>query len=248
MLTTLTRLSQNCLARVRDLLYPPCCLVCRADLADAVAWPHLCGECAEQLRETAVATCLRCGASTGPYGKCMWCRRRRYGFDSVLRLGTYEGQRRSVCLRMKGAKGDGLASAMAELLWRAQGERLREIAADVVVPVPLHWRRGLARRHQPADTLARWLALRLHVPLGRPILKRRRATLSQRTLPPTRRWENVRGAFQTAAGVALCDAKVLLVDDVLTTGATCSEAARALKRAGASAVHVAVVCRGEGLV
>lgn len=93
------------------------------------------------------------------------------------------------------------------------------------------------------DILARQIARHLGVPDEPSLLIRRRDTLPQADLPPGRRFENVRGAFRIRAGYDIRGARVVLVDDVLTTGATSSEAAKTLKRAGAQAVVVAVIAR-----
>jgi ComF family protein len=246
---TLGRRLRRCAAALGDLVYPRVCALCDTALPDGEVGDGLCGPCAEELRDKARDWCRRCGASVGPYSSgppCYWCGDRHYHFDGVCRLGAYEGLRRDACLKMKGAGGAPLATAIAALLWRQHAERLQAAQVDLVVPVPLHWRRRLSRRHNPAETLAARLARRLHRRCLHRMLKRWRATASQSHLPPTRRWENVRGAFRVRPIFSLRGARILLVDDVLTTGATCSEAAGALKKAGAERVQVVVVCRGEG--
>jgi predicted amidophosphoribosyltransferase len=85
------------------------------------------------------------------------------------------------------------------------------------------------------------------VPVARRLLIRRRKTLRQFSLPPSERFGNVRRAFRVAAGYHLSAARVLLIDDILTTGATCNEAAKSLLAAGAARVAVAVIARAEGI-
>jgi ComF family protein len=158
----------------------------------------------------------------------------------------YAGLWRELVLRMKRADGDSVSLAMGELLWRQCGERLTAVDADVVVPIPLHWRRRLAHRTNSAAVLAEVLAGQLRKPLAERLLRRRRHTAKQSELTPPQRWKNVREAFSVRAGYYLKKAHVLLVDDILTTGATCSEAARALRAAGAEQVTVAVAARAIG--
>jgi ComF family protein len=169
----------------------------------------------------------------------------RFFFDGVLRLGPYEGLLREVIPRLKHWAGEGLAEALGAL-WAAHSEAaLRELAAGLVIPVPLHWVRRLARGYNQSEALARELAARLHLPCRPGWLRRIRATPKQTEQTPSRRRTNVRGAFRVSVRAAFTGQTVLLVDDVLTTGSTASEAARALRRAGARRVVVAVLARAE---
>ena len=147
---------------------------------------------------------------------------------------------------MKRPMHDALSVAMGRLLVERRRERLAGVRADVIVPIPMFWGRRLGRGKNSPELLAGCLAKSLGVPLRTTILVRRRNTLPQAGLAPSRRFENVRGAFRVRRPDAVKDARVLLVDDVLTTGATCSEAADVLKQAGAAMVAVAVVARAEG--
>ena len=102
------------------------------------------------------------------------------------------------------------------------------------------------RGTHPAAVLAEYLAQTIGVPCNRGLLSSRRKTRKQGTLTPSERLRNVRGAFRVSAGYDITDAHLLLVDDIMTTGATVSESARQLKRAQAASVTVAVVARGTG--
>jgi ComF family protein len=177
---------------------------------------------------------------------CYRCRGRKLWFDSTIALGHYEGRLRDTVLRMKDAEGDSLSLAMARLIWRVRGERLATLGADVVAPIPLHWRRRIAHRTNSSALMAEVLSAKLRLPRADGLLRRSRHTRKQFDLSPTDRWENVRRAFIVRAGYHLKDAHVILCDDILTTGATCSEAARALREAGASRVSVVVAARAFG--
>ena len=177
---------------------------------------------------------------------CFRCAGRKMWFHETIALGHYSGKLREAILRMKQAEGDSLSLAMGRLAWQQRGERLAKLGVDVVAPIPLHWRRRLEHRTNSAAILAEVLAAPLGVPLAVGLLRRGRPTLRQFDLNPPERWKNVRGAFSVRAGYYLRKAHVLLVDDVLTTGATCSEAAKALRTAGAERVTVAVVARAMG--
>jgi ComF family protein len=147
---------------------------------------------------------------------------------------------------MKRPTGEGLAIAVAHLLADHTGSQLVEFEPDVVVPIPMHWTRRLVRGTNSAETLAEVLARRGRLPIARRLLVRLRKTLPQFNLHPGERVRNIRGAFRVRAGYHLDAARVLLVDDILTTGATCSEASRVLLAAGAAQTTVAVVARAEG--
>lgn len=172
------------------------------------------------------------------------CRGTAFAFEKAVRLGPYEGKLREVILKMKQPTGELLAEAMGEL-WAAHSERqLQETRAQAVVPVPLHWGRRWLRGFNQSGVLARRVARRLHVPFLPQVLRRIRSTRRQTDVTPAARRENVRGAFRAVAHPALRDRTVLLIDDVLTTGCTASEAAKALRSAGAKRVVVAVLGHG----
>ena len=112
---------------------------------------------------------------------------------------------------------------------------------QVIVPVPLHWRRWRRRGYNQAEELARGLARTLRLPLAAHALRRQRATDLQANQSATARWDNVKDVFAVRSAAGVRGLRVLLVDDVLTTGATCHFAAAALLGAGAAQVHAAVV-------
>ena len=248
---------------VANLIFPPSCVSCDAELRDeasAAGDVSLCQACLDELEFFSDPMCGRCGAPV-PFVKtqlsgeprsfsaeswCFRCRGRKIWFDATIALGRYSGRLRELVLRMKQAEGDALSLATGRLLWQTRGARLAEIGADVVTPIPLHWRRRIVHRTNSAAVLAEVLSAKLGVPRADGLLRRTRPTLRQFDLNPPKRWENVRKAFAVRSGYHLRGAHVLLVDDILTTGATCSEAARALREAGAARVTVAVVARAFG--
>jgi ComF family protein len=142
---------------------------------------------------------------------------------------------------MKHGRYEGLSECVGELWAAHSAQRLRAENAQVVVPVPLHWRRHWQRGGNQAEHLARALASALQLPCATRWLRRVRSTPKQTGLSRTARRANVRGAFRAAPTPAWRGATVLLVDDVLTTGSTASESARALREAGAARVVVAVL-------
>lgn len=147
---------------------------------------------------------------------------------------------------MKRPSEDPLARGMVGLLWARSGPAIADWRADVLVPIPMHWRRRAARGANCPETIAAELARRLKAPISSGILRRTKATRPQGPLSPPSRRENLRGAFRLVGGEVFRGARVLLVDDILTSGATCDEAAKLLRKAGAAAIGVAVIGRGTG--
>jgi ComF family protein len=228
------------------LVYPGVCAACTRPLGAESG--DFCPACRTALLDDPHSTCPRCASTLGPHlppgDDCARCRGQSFAFERVLRLGPYEGVRRDVVLRMKHGHFEGLAEAVGELWATHAGDRLRAIGAGVVVPVPLHWRRRWRRGYNQSAVLARALASGLQIPCYEHWLRRVRATPFQTGVTPSARRDNVRGAFRAIAHAKLRAATVLLVDDVLTTGSTASEASRALRSAGASRVVVAVLAHG----
>jgi predicted amidophosphoribosyltransferase len=246
-----------------ELLFPGACVSCDVELAPEDApfsGVPLCRDCYEQIEVFSGPMCVRCGAPlptvrsgdeefpVRPQNRpgCFRCWGRKIWFDETVAIGNYDGVVRDILLRMKESEGDHLSLAMARLLWELRGDRLSALDVDVVAPIPLHWRRRLVHRTNSASLIAEVIAGHLHVPLANGLLRRRRHTRRQFDLSPNAKWENVRRAFAMRGGYHLNEAHVLVVDDILTTGATCSEAARALRDAGARRVSVAVVARAMG--
>ncbi len=115
---------------------------------------------------------------------------------------------------------------------------------DVIVPVPLHWRKQWHRGYNQAELLAREVSQRRRIPLLK-ALRRVKATVNQSGLTSAARRSNIAGAFQPRAGIDLQGKRVLLIDDVFTTGATAGACARALKKAGAGNVALLTLARAD---
>jgi ComF family protein len=160
-----------------------------------------------------------------------------------MRLGPYDGILRDAVLRLKNRTGEGLAELLGELWAARDAEQFRALAANAIVPVPLHWWRRWRRGYNQSAALARGLAAHLKIPCFPTGLRRLRNTPDQTIQSPSGRRDNVRGAFQVRRGLQIQGQTILLIDDVMTTGATAHEAARALRAAGAARVVAAALAR-----
>jgi ComF family protein len=228
------------------LVYPGACHACDAPLPPGAG--PFCDPCRDSL-PSHHPQCPRCAGTVGPFAEvadgCLYCRGTSFPFDTAVSFGPYAGRLREIVLRMKHSSGEGLAEVVGEFWAGSDEARLRALAADVVVPVPLHWRRRWRRGYNQSEALARPLAARLGLPLRPSWLRRVRHTPEQKALSLAEKRENLRGAFR-GRGAGPRGRAVLLVDDVLTTGSTAAEAARALRQAGARRVAVAVLARWQG--
>jgi ComF family protein len=233
-----------------DLLLPPACNFCGAELPSLAEPPLLCFACRQAFRTLRESVCRRCAAPTGPDHReddCPRCRDRRYHFQAAMALGVYQGPLREAVIRMKQSAHESLTLSMGYLLADQFRETLTESAPDLLVPVPAHWLKRVWRGGNGPDLLVEAMGKRLRVPSADDVIRCRRRTQKQGTLLPSERVANVRDAFAFNSEYDIVGSHVLLVDDIMTTGSTASEAARTLRRAGAARVTVAVVARGVGL-
>jgi len=231
-----------------DWFYPPHCYHCGAVLCGSQS-RILCPACYQELMATRIdgTICRICGlrlhTDSDAEATCTNCLTRGPDFDVARALFPYAGPAASLIVRFKFNGefflGPRLLKRAIEMGWMPGG--LGEF--DAVVPVPLHPRRERERGYNQAFLLAEVVARHFERPLRRRALSRTRHTSQQARLAAHRRWENVRGAFRTNAPVQ--GMRLLLVDDVMTTGATASESARVLKKAGASSVSVLTIARTQ---
>jgi len=228
-----------------DLLFPRRCVFCKTKITPEKEGLALCPRCADSMRRNVPPLCGCCGrpvntgALPGTAQRCRECVTHPPHFDRALAPLKYEGAAKALIRDFKYRQRDYLGPALS----RVMADYLREYSipldfVDIVIPIPLHSVRLREREFNQAGILAKGIAALLGKKLGEKHLVRRRNTPTQTEREKDRRYENVREAFEARDPAGLKDANILLVDDVLTTGATCSEAARALKAAGAAIVLV----------
>jgi ComF family protein len=233
-----------------DMLLPPRPLDERGG-SSAVQWRGLTPEAWGKVAFIEAPICHGCGApfdyDLGPEARCDACARRTATFDHARAACLYDEHASDLILKLKHADRTDLAGLFARWIARAASDLLPDI--DGVIPVPLHPWRLLRRRYNQAAEIARPLARRAGIAYLPGALVRRRATPTQAGRSGDARRRNVADAFEVAAGwrSRLGGRRLLLVDDVLTTGATADSCARALKAAGAARVDVAVIARVKEL-
>lgn len=253
-LTPIRSFTTRWLAAGLDFIAPPHCPLCGRENEGVERGavrldPSVCASCVVETAPAIAAQCRRCAAPVGPHldtsDGCIHCRSDRFAFEESVSLGVYADRLQSACLRAKQPEGSAVAASLAALLWDRFEPRIASWRADVVVPVPPFWMHRLFRRQNAAGTLAETLARRLRVPCDPAILAKRRWTQPQTALSPTDRRHNLKDAFR-ADRHAVIGKRILLVDDVMTTGTTAHRCARTLREAGAARVDVAVIARGLG--
>jgi competence protein ComFC len=174
---------------------------------------------------------------------CRVCQARTYGFDRARSYAAYEAALVRAIVMLKFERIEPLGAWFAKRLVEVVQREAETLAADVVVPVPLHRVRERERGYNQTDLVAKPLARRLGLPYRAVLLVRTRPRPDKQVLSLAERWESVRGAFATRPGSQVDKLRVLLVDDVLTTGATLDACAKALREAGAKSVIGLTVAR-----
>ncbi len=227
-----------------ELVWPRDCHLCGENLLPSLSETWLCSACTSAATSDDEPTCPRCSSTTGPHmdaaDGCPRCRRQKFRFETATRLGVYDGRLREAVLATKHAAGEPLAEQLGRCWATVRGVTLGSPSPTLVVPVPLHWVRRFQRGYNQSAAIARGVAAGLSLQFAQP-LRRARATPRQMARSASGRAENVRDAFRLRAGAVVRGERVLLVDDVLTTGATADACARALVAGGAAQVRVAVV-------
>ena len=234
---------------VVSVFFPAGCRICDNLLVHATRVP-ICGECLDSFAAIPGKSCEICGqALTAPPANdaeqliCRACQQKTYAFERARSYGIYDGALVRAILLLKWERieplGAWFAERLAELVQRESGV----LQADIVVPVPLHEDRERQRGYNQAGLISKPLARRLGLPHKAVLLMRTRPRPDKQVLSLEERWESVRGAFATRPGSQVDNKRVLLVDDVMTTGATLDACARALLESGAKSVLGLTVAR-----
>lgn len=227
---------------VNHLLWPAVCDCCGASILDSDN--RLCHDCWNELLSAAAGDyCPGCGRDASRYGiidgRCADCQDAKLQFDGIARAGVYDGTLRDLILAFKFHDRTEIGPLLCTLVDSAMAGSVFGRQADMIVPVPLHWRRRIVRGYNQSQIVGR--GLKSSPAKVNTDLVRIRHTERQWNLTPAKRRKNVAGAFAVRKDHKFSGRSVCLVDDITTSHATLNECAKTLKEAGAKEVFACVV-------
>lgn len=232
------------LAKTLDIIFPPQCLVCRERV---LTHGTLCTNCWGGIKFIASPYCACCGLpfefSLGEDALCGGCIEERPLFSRARSAFCYDDHSSKLVTALKFSDQLHLASIYGKWLAKAGKEIIP--VSDIIIPVPLHWRRFVMRRYNQSALLARSLGKVTGLPVIEDAILRHRHTLPQTGLSREKRHKNVQGAFiiHRRHKQKIKGKNILLVDDVFTTGATLNQCGKTLLKNGAATVNVVTVAR-----
>lgn len=227
-----------------DLLYPPRCPICDGVLR----FPEhgCCGDCVERLPRIQGAVCMRCGCEVAEEEEyCRECRTQKHYFDRGAAAFTYTGALRHSVYRMKGMNRRDYIPFFAEEMVQALSRYLGVWRPELVLPVPMHPKRYRRRGYNQSELLALQIGRLTGIPVRKDLLRCTKLLPPQKELNGRERRKNLRGCFEVREPFPKVE-RVLLADDVYTTGSTMDEISRVLKERGVQSVYFVVLCTGKG--
>ena len=228
-----------------DVILPPICHICRSFIPNAGNL-HICPTCRDRLPLVSSPLCVICGipfTGTGSDHRCGACLTHPPHFDTARAHFLYEGALRDLIHSFKYNQNTKLRYPLALLTLEGVSELLPDHNPNLIIPVPLHRSRLRQRGFNQAVLLGRVLSRQLSLPMLTDVLVRTRSTEPQIELSAAERRLNVKGAFKVRKPDRVAGKRILLLDDVMTTGSTMDECAKELKRAGADVVIAATIAR-----
>ncbi|MBU1726203.1 MAG: ComF family protein [Candidatus Omnitrophica bacterium] len=228
---------------ITDIIYPKVCLACKSKLDDSSIGELICAQCWGKTKRNLPPFCHSCGRRLEKknFTKhiCPACARQKLNFDRAFSPFTYEGPVKELIHQFKYKNKDHLGQFLSKPMISFIKEYSLPINdMDIIVPIPLHKAKLREREFNQAQVLSAHIAKEFNKEILNDALCRHRSTKTQTELEVSERFSNVMDSFRVEKAEAVKGKNLLLVDDVLTTGATASEAAQALKNAGANIVFV----------
>lgn len=227
---------------ILNFLCPPRCPICH----NMTEEPHtLCPSCYAKLNFITQPCCEICGRPFEYAGLnkliCGKCMKKKPKFSMARSVLEYTAFSKKLILAFKHGDHLELTPLFAKFMLQADKKIFEEV--DLIVPVPLHWTRLFLRKYNQATLLGRAIGRKRRIPFSEVILKRTRATSSQGHKHRQEREKNVKNAFCVTNPKKVCGKTILVIDDVMTTGATLNECAKTLLKAGAKSVKVLTIYR-----
>ena len=240
---------KSILEKVYDTVYPPRCPVCDGILYDKKSSkrPLICKECVGKIKFIDGDICLKCGKLIEDSEEefCHDCIKKHFEFKRGVAAFAYSKEMKRSMYGFKYNNRREYGKFYAQSIWDLRKEVIFGWDCDAIIPVPLHIKRQRKRGYNQAKVLAQYLESDLKLPIDDKILFRTKNTIPQKELETKGRKNNIDNAFQTTTNVVKYS-KVILVDDIYTTGATINECARVLKLAGVKEVYFVTACIGNG--
>ena len=212
----------------------------------------VCDNCYSDVVGSTLDRCYFCGTETNPYNpfgsRCRDCRHLNAKFERAISIGTYQGKLKRTILDVKRDSDDVKAYQLGAFLGSMSNKFDLPENIDCVVPIPSHWRRRMSRRgFHITDVIADGFSKSTGIRKNGKLLKCSRFIKKQAKMRPAQRIKNVRGAFVVPRQNDVLNRRILLLDDVMTSGATVTECSKVLMRNGAESVFVAVAARAIGI-
>ncbi len=234
---------QKYLSKALNFVFPPQCPYCDKIIHHT---QMMCDNCFNQIHFITGSKCYRCGRPLPLIQNeekllCPNCINKRKNYDLSRSAFIYDSFSRNAILRLKHADRTDLRHLFVQYMLRAGTDLFEK--TDLVVSVPLHWKRRFKRKYNQSAVLAELLAKKINKPYSTTLLTRCRYTHSQAGKDSQKRKENVKNAFKVNPSHNIEGLSILLIDDVLTTGATAESCAKILKQNGAKAVYVLTIAQ-----
>ena len=241
---TATKISKQKLDMVIRILYPRRCPVCQIIVTEK---GYVCRECKQQLPYIKEPRCKKCGKSLDSEVQeyCFDCTKGHHVFDKGIALWQYTKSMKQSIHRFKYDNKREYSDFYIEEILKQYGTWIESLQVDAIIPVPLHRSKQRSRGFNQAELLAKGIGKALQIPVEAKVVERYRKTKVQNVLNDTERKNNVKKAFKIAGNVVKLK-KVLLVDDIYTTGSTIDAIAEVLKEAGVEQVYICCLCAGRG--
>ena len=229
--------------KIKRLLFPPVCPLCEEILPDGKT--RICASCRPKATYLTEPLCLRCGKEIADEEKeyCTDCEKKPKSFVRGFPAMSYREPIRRSIVKFKYQNKSSYADCFATEIIRAHGRDIKDVAPEVLIPVPVHKRKLEKRGYNQAEVLANSLGAYLDIPVDAGIIRRVVNTTPQKSLNDEERQKNLEKAFISDKKQVQYK-KVMLVDDIYTTGATIEACTKILKNAGAKEVYYTSICIG----